>query len=174
VATRQLPFRLAGVIWLVLGILMILTVFGTLLGIVMAYFVGIRRNVLAARVGAGLGILLFIPCQMIIDVAGCRHDTCSPEPYLLAYGLPLLVTGLNLLAGWPVRPATAPGAAGSNGAAGPTGPARSSSAPGATVAPGLGRPGLSREASGEQVVWDELAEPDRDPALQASGGAQRS
>jgi hypothetical protein len=96
-------FLVAGALWLGLGILLILTVFGTLIGVAMAYLVGLRRNVLAARIGAVMGVLMFIPCQLILDVTGCRRDTCSLEPYLLAYGIPAVVTVLNLLAGWPVR-----------------------------------------------------------------------
>lgn len=56
--TRRVAFLAAGALWLGLGILLILTVFGPLVGIGMAYFVGLRRNVLAARMGAALGVLM--------------------------------------------------------------------------------------------------------------------
>jgi hypothetical protein len=105
---RRVACSAAGILWLALGVLAILTVFGTVLGLAMAWLVGVRRSVVAARVGAALGIVLFAPCQLIIDVTGCRHDPCGAGPYVLAYGIPALVVALNLAAG--LRGARSPSA----------------------------------------------------------------
>ncbi len=101
---QRVAFRLAGLLWLGLGILAVLTVFGTVVGLALAWLVGIRQSVTAARAGALLGVALFVPCQLIIDVTGCRHDPCDAGPYVLAYGLPALVIMLNLAAGWRSEP----------------------------------------------------------------------
>jgi hypothetical protein len=97
---RGLAFRSAGILWLLLGIAAILTIFGTLIGIALALLVGVRRSVTAARVGACLGLLLLLPGQLILDLAGCDHQPCGAQPYLLAYALPALVVTLNGIAGW--------------------------------------------------------------------------
>lgn len=107
---RRAACLAAGVLWVALGVLAVLTVFGPILGIVLGWLVGVRRSVTAARAGAALGVLLFLPCQLIIDVSGCRHDACGPGPYVLAYGLPTLVVALNLAAGWRAPMTLAPGA----------------------------------------------------------------
>ena len=112
---QRVAFRLAGLLWLVLGILAVLTVFGTVMGLALAWLVGVRRSITAARAGAALRVALFIPCQLIIDVTGCRNDDCGVQPHLLAYGLPALVVALNLAAGWRDDPRpTAPGDPGSD------------------------------------------------------------
>jgi hypothetical protein len=116
-ALRPMAFRLAGLLWLCLGILTILSVFGTLVGLSLAWFVGIRRSVAAARLGTALGLALFLPSQMILDVSGCRHEPCGAQPYLLAYGLPSLIVVVNLVAGWRVgRGSAATSDPGSDGA----------------------------------------------------------
>ena len=140
-ATRRLVFLVAGALWLCLGILLVLTVFGTLAGLVLAYFVGIRRSATAARVGAAVGLLLLIPGLMFLDLAGCgdRHG-CPPATYLAGLGLPLAVSLLNLVAGWPDRaPArTIPALA----------------APGQAPPPGLAAPSPDAECPGQQRLWD--------------------
>jgi len=97
---RWLAFRAAGILWLLLGVATILTIFGTLIGIALAVLVGLRQSVIAARIGTIVGVGLLLPGQLILEMAGCDQRPCGTEPYLLALGLPALVIVLNGIAGW--------------------------------------------------------------------------
>lgn len=97
---QRAAFLGAGALWAFLGVLALLTVFGTMVGLAMAWLVAVRRSVTAARAGALLGALMLLPNGLVLEVLGCRRGDCGPGPYLLAWGVPALVVGLNGIAGW--------------------------------------------------------------------------